>query len=182
MPTPESNSSSPNDDSLPPLDPEMLDLERRLGGLIPTAARSGCIDVAIERRNPGSGSDGVVVSEAVVRRGWLKFAPLGIAAVVMLTGGLLASKLERSSTRDDTHLAKVSEVAATHRQMVTISLENVLRETESDDVVEVEGYGLMRPVMLHFETAQSWIDPETETSVQVIRPWQELVFYPVATY
>ncbi len=58
----------------------------------------------------------------------------------------------------------------------------MLRETEPEDVVEVEGYGLMRPVTLHFETAQCWIDPETETSVQVIHPWQELVFYPVNTY
>jgi len=163
----------------------MLDLERRLGNLVPAAPLPGWIDRAIEIRGGVSRSDAknALENEKAGRRGWLKFAPVGIAAVVMITGALLATRVERSSTGsgglgsgDD------STLAATSGQLVPVSMENALRETELAEVVAVEGYGLMRPVMLHFETAQCWIDPETETSVQVIRPWQELVFYPVETY
>lgn len=176
------NSSSPNDEPLPPLDPELLDLERRLGALLPAAPRSGWSDATIGQRRRGSASNAEIGVEGVGQRGWLKFAPLGIAAVVMITGGLLASRLDRTSTGKEKEFVETPQAAVAETQLVTVSLENMLRETEPEDVVEVEGYGLMRPVTLHFETAQCWIDSETETSVQVIHPWQELVFYPVNTY
>lgn len=184
MPGSDPDSSLPNDGPLPPLDPELLDLERRLGDLVPAAPRPGWIEAVTGKAGHGNAPNREIGVEGAGQRGWVKFAPLGMAAVVMITGGLLASRLDRTSTgeRDGKVVAAAPEVAVAETQLVSVSLENTLRETEPEAVVEVEGYGLMRPVMLHFETAQCWIDPETETSVQVIHPWQELVLYPVNTY
>ena len=158
-------------DDVPPLDAELKDLEKRLGQLQPTPPGLGCIDIAMARK--AAKSRGETVSDEAPR--WVKFVPLGIAALVMTTGILLVGKLANSPTIH-------ANIDVDFDDMIPVSMENSLRETESSDIVVVDGLGPMHPVMLHFETAQCWIDPETNTSVQVIQPWQELVFYPVATY
>ena len=71
---------------------------------------------------------------------------------------------------------------AIDRPFVEVSSERSLREIEENDIVVVDGVGPMRPVVLHYESAQCWVDPDTQTSVQVIVPWQEMIFYPVSTY
>ena len=68
------------------------------------------------------------------------------------------------------------------QRFVEVSSERSLRNVEEEDIVVVEGIGPMRPVLLHYEAAQCWVDPDTQTSVQVIVPWQEMIFYPVSTY
>lgn len=157
-------------DDVPPLDAELRDLESRLGRLQPTPPALGAIEIAMARKTAKSRRDAMVSGDAPR---WVKFVPIGIASLVMVTGILLIGKLANSP---------VIAARVDFDSMIPVSMENSLRESEPSDIVVVEGRGPMHPVMLHFETAQCWIDPDTKTSVQVIQPWQELVFYPVDTY
>jgi len=180
MSTFDPESSSPDDDSLPPFDAELLDLERDLEALVPMEPESGWIDAVADRRKENG-----VAGEAVVRRapsGWSNILLPGLAALVAILVVIIGGTLEWSSDSEREATDQLTQVPGEATQLVPVSTENMLLQTEPDEVVEVEGYGLMRPVMLYFETAQCWIDPETETSVQVIHPWQELVLYPVDTY
>lgn len=135
------------------------------------------------------------------RQRWTRLVPLGIAALVVFSGiGLLhrlanLPALHPAATSpeafaygaaaglagSDSSVGNASAIPASH-DFFPISAESSLREVEEEEIVNVAGLGPMRPVLLHYEAAQCWIDPETNTSVQVIQPWQELVFYPVSTY
>ena len=124
------------------------------------------------------------------RRLWSRAVPLGIAALVTLSGVVLLHRLANlppleaaplnSQAVDATSIDGAAEPVGS--RFVEVSSERSLRDVEEEDIVVVDGVGPMRPVLLHYEAAQCWVDPDTQTSVQVIVPWQEMIFYPVSTY
>jgi hypothetical protein len=195
------HSENDSDDDLE-FNDELQRIEEMLGKLRPTeprAAFSRRIEARlagekrrISRRSGASLFEGHPAHSPAARRRrrWSRAVPLGIAALVTLSGVALlhrvanlpplASVASYSQAVDDPSNDWAADPV--DPTFVEVSSERSLREVEEEDIVVVDGLGPMRPVLLHYEAAQCWVDPETQTSVQVIVPWEEMIFYPVSTY
>ena len=192
----DSQPESDNEDELE-LDSELQRMEKMLGKMRPCRPRAS-FSRRLEARLSGElrrksgrlgaslfGNHPMLTSVERRRRLWSRVVPLGIAALVTLSGVVLLHRLANlpavapQSSFSSSVDAKGEMIDL---PFVEVSSERSLRGVEEEDIVVVDGVGPMRPVLLHYEAAQCWVDPDTQTSVQVIVPWQEMVFYPVSTY
>lgn len=171
-------------------------LERRLAQLVPRVLsedlladlRSSSPDqlsaTGASVENDPSRTELLVAGESFqsVRR----FLPFTIAALITVSGVALVHFLTGSAV--DSPIASGGIVAAPvsgnlFDRMVPISTESSVQEIESSgDLVAVAGHGPMQPVVLRYEISECWVDPLTNTSVQVIRPREELAFRQVPTF
>ena len=197
----DSPAENDDDDELE-LDDELRRMEEMLGKMRPSkpsatfssrleARLAGLAGLAGERRRKSRRSGAFLLGNHPAlsaaerrRRRWARAVPLGIAALVTLSGVVLLHRLANLppaapvSAYPSVVDATSSEAPAGSADLpfVEVSSERSLREVEAEDIVVVDGVGPMRPVLLHYEAAQCWVDPDTQTSVQVIVPWQEMVF------
>ena len=197
----DSHSENENDDELE-LSDELRRMEEMLGELRPTEPRSAFsrrLEARLkgeQRRKSSRGGAALFGNHPALsaaerrRQRWSRVVPLGIAALVTLSGVVLLHRVANlppvAPAPTPPALVDVSAgnegAEPVDLPFVEVSSERSLRNVEEEDIVVVDGVGPMRPVLLHYEAAQCWVDPNTQTSVQVIVPWQEMIFYPVSTY
>ena len=184
------------DDNELELDEELQRIEEMLGKLRPTEPRAAFsrrlkarLSGERRRKSRRSGAflfDNHSTLSAVERRRrrWSRVVPVGVAALVALSGVVLLHRLANlpavapAPPHSESADASSSDGGAesTDRLFVEVSSERSLREIEENDIVVVDGVGPMRPVVLHYESAQCWVDPDTQTVryTHTVRPRQRV--------